>query len=296
MLRETLTLPINISHGGNTTMPSLSRELAGWVTRLRYEDLPPEVVDRAKGVTLHCISSILLGSQTSAGKQAVKLVTDEESGVRNGATILVDGRKVTRAGAAFANSEMAYSGGKWDTFKMLTHPGTSILPCALVGAEGAQASGKDFLVAIAAAYEVAERLGADFIPTVMSRGFHPGPVFGIFGAGVAAGKLAGLTEDQMNSVIALCASLAGTSVEGPRTGGKVLREGAAVRNAMLAKATPVSITRTPAATKACSPTASKARRKAISAQSRATSERAGPFCRRCTASTRSPATTSPTSM
>jgi 2-methylcitrate dehydratase PrpD len=105
-----------------------------------------------------------------------------------------------------------------------------------VGAESAQSSGKDFLVAVAAAYEVAERLGADFIPTVMSRGFHPGPVFGIFGAGVAAGKLAGLNEEQMNSVIALCASLAGTSVEGPRSGGKALREGAAVRNAMLAVA------------------------------------------------------------
>ena len=215
-------------------MASLSRALAHWIVNLRYEDLPPEVIDRAKGVTLHCISSILLGSQTGGGKQAVELIADEEEGVRNGATILVDGRKVTRGGAAFANSEMAFAGGKWDTFKMLTHPGTSIIPCALVGAEGAQASGKALIVAVAAAYEVAERLGADFIPTLMSRGFHPGPVFGIFGAGVAAGKLSGLDEDQMNSAIALCASLAGCNVEAPRTGGKVLREGAAVRNAMLA--------------------------------------------------------------
>ncbi|MDB5863560.1 MAG: MmgE/PrpD family protein [Betaproteobacteria bacterium] len=217
-------------------MPSLSRELAKWIVGLRYEDLPPEVVDRAKGVTLHCLSSALLGSQTNGGKQAVRFITDEEAGVAKGATILVDGRKVTRGGAAFANSEMAFAGGKWDTYKMLTHPGTSIIPCALVGAETAQASGRDFIVAVAAAYEVAERLGADFIPTVMSRGFHPGPVFGIFGAGVAAAKLAGLDEDHMNSAIALCASLAGTGIEGPRSGGKALREGAAVRNAMLAVA------------------------------------------------------------
>ena len=64
-------------------MPSLSRELAKWIVGLRYEDLPPEVVDRAKGVTLHCISSVLLGSQTKAGKQAVKFITDEEAGVSN---------------------------------------------------------------------------------------------------------------------------------------------------------------------------------------------------------------------
>ena len=217
-------------------MASLSRELARWIATLTYDDLPAEVVDRARGVTLHCIGSILLGSQTGAAKQAVKLITDEELGVRNGATIMVDGRKVTRGGAAYVNSDMAFSGGKWDTFRMLTHPGTSIVPTALVAAESVGANGRDFLTAIAAAYEVCERLAADFIPTVMSRGFHAGPVFGIFGAAVAAAKLMKLTEDEVNSAIALCASLAGGNLEAPRSGGQALREGAAVRNAMLAVA------------------------------------------------------------
>jgi len=70
----------------------------------------------------------------------------------------------------------------------------------------------------------------------MSRGFHPGPVFSIFGAAVAAAKILRLTEDQVNSTIALCASLAGSNIEGIRSGGRALREGAAVRNAMLAVA------------------------------------------------------------
>ena len=215
-------------------MASLSRQFAQWVAGLRYEDLPPEVVDRAKGVTLHCLASVLLGSKTGAGKQAVKLITNEEAGVRKGATIMVDGATATKGGAAYANSEMALGGGKWDTFRMLTHPGTAIIPGALVAAEVAGASGKDFLTGVAAGYEVMERLAADFIPTVMSRGFHPGPVFGIFGPAVAAAKIMGLDEDQVNSTIALCASLAGGNVEGIRSGGKALREGAAVRNAMLA--------------------------------------------------------------
>jgi 2-methylcitrate dehydratase PrpD len=217
-------------------MPSLSRKLSQWIAALVYDDLPPEVVDRAKGVTLHCIGSVLLGSQTSAAKQAVKLIADEEAGVRKGATIMVDGTRVTRGGAAYANSEMAFSGGKWDTFRMLTHPGTSIVPTALVAAESAGATGREFVTAVAAGYEVAERLAADFIPTVMSRGFHAGPVFGIFGAAVAAAKLLKLGEDEINSAIALCASLAGGNLEPPRCGGKALREGAAVRNAMLAVA------------------------------------------------------------
>jgi hypothetical protein len=217
-------------------MASLSRQFAKWVVGLRYEDLPPEVIDRAKGVTLHGVASALIGSQTPSGRLAVKLITSEEAGVRNGATIMVDGTKVTKGGAAFANSEMAMAGGKLDSFRMLTHPGTSIIPSGLVAAESAGASGKAYLTGIAAGYEVMERMAADFIPTVMSRGFHAGPVFGIFGAAVAAAKIMGLTEDQVNSTIALCASLAGGNLEGMRSGGKALREGAAVRNAMLAVA------------------------------------------------------------
>jgi 2-methylcitrate dehydratase PrpD len=44
------------------------------------------------------------------------------------------------------------------------------------------------------------------------------------------------TEEQMNSTIALCVHLAAGNLEGPRSGGRALREGAAVRNAMLAVA------------------------------------------------------------
>ncbi len=98
------------------------------------------------------------------------------------------------------------------------------------------ASGREFITGVAAGYEVMERLAADFIPTVMARGFHAGPVFGIFGAAVAAAKLMRFTEEQVNTTIALCASLAAGNLEGARSGGRALREGAAVRNAMLAVA------------------------------------------------------------
>jgi len=217
-------------------MASLSRQLAQWVVGLRHQDLPAAVVDRAKGVTLHGLASVLLGSEAPGGRQAVKLITEEEAGVRDGATIMVSGARVTKGGAAFANAEMAMAGGKWDTFRMLTHPGTSIIPGAFVAAETAGASGRDFITGIAAGYEVMERLAADFIPTVMARGFHAGVVFGIFGPAVAAAKMMRFTEDQVNSTIALCASLAAGNLEGPRSGGRALREGGAVRNAMLAVA------------------------------------------------------------
>src|SRR5512138_668898 len=217
-------------------MASLSRQLAQWVAALRYENLPAEVVDRAKGVTLQGLASVLLGSLTRGGRQAVALMTSEEAGVKNGATIMVAGARVTKGGAAFANAEMAMAGGKWDTFRMLTHPGTSILPGAFVGAETTGASGRDFITGLAAGYEVLERLAADFIPTVMSRGFHAGVVFGIFGPAIAAAKMMRFNADQVNATIALCASLAAGNLEGARSGGRALREGGSVRNAMLAVA------------------------------------------------------------
>jgi 2-methylcitrate dehydratase PrpD len=216
---------------GASGSPSISRQFARWVAGLRYEDLPPAVVDRAKGVTLHALASALQGYQLPGGQQAVRVVTEEQESVPDGATILVHGIKVTKGDAPFANAEMILAGGKWDTFRMLTHPSTTIIPAALAAAETGQASGKEFLTGLAAGYEVMERLAGDFIPTVMARGFHAGPVFGIFGAAVAAAKIMRLSEDQVNNAIALCVNLAAGNLESLG-----LREGPAVRNAMLAVA------------------------------------------------------------
>jgi MmgE/PrpD N-terminal domain len=215
---------------------SLSREFAAFAAELRYEDLPLEVVDRAKGVTLQALSSALIARDMAASRLALALMREEEAGGSGAASVLCHGEKLTKAGAAFVNAEMIFAGGKWDTFRMLTHPGIAILPTALAAAEITGASGREFLTAVVAAYEVMERMAADFIPTVMARGFHAGPVFGIFGAAVAAAKLQRLDADQIHSAIAQCVNLAAGNLEGARSGGRSLREGGAVRNALLAVA------------------------------------------------------------
>src|SRR6266567_8722327 len=215
---------------------SMSRQFATFVANLKYEDLPPDVADRAKGVTLEALTSALVAHDMPATKQALALMQEEEAGGGGVATVLCNGTKLTKAGAAFVNTETIFAGGKWDTFRMLTHPGTAILPAALVAAEMSGASGKEFLTAVAAGYEVMERMAAEFIPMVMSRGFHAGPVFGIFGAAIAAAKLGGLDENQINGAIAQCVNLAAGNLEGARSGGRSLREGGAVRNALLAVA------------------------------------------------------------
>ncbi len=215
---------------------SLSRQFAAWVAGLGYDDLPPAVVDRAKGVTLQALASALVAHDMPASRQALALMQEEETGGGGAARVLCSGERLTKAGAAFVNAEMILAGGKWDTFRMLTHPGTAIVPAALAAAELAGASGKVFLTGIAAGYEVMERMAAEFIPTVMSRGFHAGPVFGIFGAAIAAAKIQGLDAERINGTIAQCVNLAAGNLEGARSGGRSLREGGAVRNALLAVA------------------------------------------------------------
>ncbi|MBV8888928.1 MAG: MmgE/PrpD family protein [Alphaproteobacteria bacterium] len=215
---------------------SLSRRFATFVTDLKYQDLPPAVVDRAKGVILQALSSALVAHDMPASRQALALMREEEAGGGGAATVLCSGDKLTKGGAAFVNAEMIFAGGKWDTFRMLTHPGIAILPAALVAAEVTGCSGQDLLTGIAAGYEVMERMAAEFIPTVMSRGFHAGPVFGIFGAAVAAAKIHGFVRDRLNAAIAQCVNLAAGNLEGARSGGRSLREGGAVRNALLAVA------------------------------------------------------------
>src|SRR3954452_16780083 len=215
---------------------SLSREFAAFVAGLTYDDLPPEVVDRAKGVTLQALSSALVAHDMPASRQALALMQEEEAGGGGAATVLCHGTRLTKAGAAFVNAETLFAGGKWDTFRMLTHPGTAILPAAFAAAETAGASGKAFLTGIAAGYEVMERMASEFIPSVMARGFHAGPVFGIFGAAVAAAKIQGFDAGKVHDAIAQCVNLAAGNLEGIRSGGRSLREGGAVRNALLAVA------------------------------------------------------------
>src|SRR5262245_51381770 len=93
---------------GEVRMPadSINRRLSRWVAALAYTDIPPDVLDRARGVTLQALSSSLLGHAFPETKQAIRLVEHEEQGAAGTTTALVEGRRFSRGGAAFINAEM----------------------------------------------------------------------------------------------------------------------------------------------------------------------------------------------
>ena len=198
---------------------SLSRILARWVVNLDARDLPPVVIDKMQTSLLHATVVSIVGANTHHGKAAVDLALSEESSPR-GATILSNGGRATRCGAAFANSKLMHATNQADSYRMLTHPGPCVIPSALATAELGGATGADLITAMAAAYEVESRIAGDFIASTQARGFRSSPIYGTLGAAVATGKILGLTEDQMVTAIALaCTFTAGTN-EGPRSGGR----------------------------------------------------------------------------
>ncbi len=214
---------------------SISRQFARWAANLKYEELPPEVVDKIKALTLHALTSAVLGGQIAHARETVRLTLAEE-GKPDGATILVDGGKASRIGAAFANSELMHSSNLFDSYRMLTHPGPVLVPAALVNAELEKRSGKEIIAALAAGYEFMFRLCDDFIPSTAARGFRPSPIYSTLGAALVSGKLMGLNEDGLVATIALAANFASGLNEGPRVGGNEMsiHEPQAARNGVFA--------------------------------------------------------------
>jgi 2-methylcitrate dehydratase PrpD len=119
---------------------------------------------------------------------------------------------------------------------MLTHPGPVVIPAALATAELEGKTGKEFITAVVAGYEVHNRIAKNFIPSTQARGFQSASVYGIFGATVTTGKLLGLDEEKMINAIALAIAAASGNLEGMRTGGGEFRihEPNATRNGILA--------------------------------------------------------------
>ena len=214
---------------------ALSRTYARFVSSLEYRQLPDQVVDKLKASILHAMVVSIIGAQTHHGEAAIAMTKDEEA-KPDGATILVDGSRATRGGAAFANSKLMHATNQTDSYRMLIHPGPCIIPAGLATAELSGASGQDFITALAAGYEVEARIAGDFIPTTQARGFRCSPVYGTLGAAITTGKLLGLNEDQLVTALALACTFAAGTTEGPRVSGREMlyHEPQATRSGIMA--------------------------------------------------------------
>jgi len=220
----------------------LAAQLGQFVADLRFETLPAAVVDKAKALVNHAVTVAMACHGAQRPKFARQAVMQQESlgkreiGKGQGATLWVTGDRATRPGAAFANGVAVAVNNQCDSYHMLTHPGVLIIPAGIATAEGEGRSGKDFLTAVVAGYEVQCRCARDFLPSTNARGFRSSPTYGILGCAATVAKLLGLDAAQTTNAIALAASFAGSLIEGQRVGAMDadFAEAQAARNALWA--------------------------------------------------------------
>ena len=177
----------------------VTETLAEFTVGFQYEDIPPEVIKKAKRCILDSLGCAIGGYDTWIGKTIISSVKEFTGPPHS--TIMGDGSKVAPHQAAFANTALANMLDFDDTSEGIGHPGNTAIPASLAVGEFVKASGRDFLLAVVLAYEVSTRIGYGIKPTPAKGKFiFIAPCWEVFNAAVAASKL--LALDKKQTVIA----------------------------------------------------------------------------------------------
>jgi 2-methylcitrate dehydratase len=180
---------------------SISRQIAEFAVNLKYEELPEKVVNEVKRYLYDSIGCAYGGYHT----KDVNILRDiyKEIGGREEATLIGFGEKIPAVNAALINSLMIRALDFNDIYwkEDPSHP-SDLIPAALSTGELTDASMKDAIAAIVLAYEFEQRLCEFGLPGVRERKWHHATLTQ-FVSPIAAGKMLGLTVDQMVSAISI---------------------------------------------------------------------------------------------
>src|SRR6058998_10578 len=193
-------------------MPSAARRLARFVIGLRLDDVPSSVVTKAALLALDTLGCALASTRYDFGRAAVQ--TAERLGGPQESTLV--GRKVreTAANAVLANATLAHGLDFDDTREdAIVHTGSVAVTTSLAVGEARGASGRAALEAMVAGVETMCRVGLAVPGKFHARHYHPTALAGAFGAAAVAGKLHGLTEDELVHAFGICGSQAGGIIE-----------------------------------------------------------------------------------
>jgi 2-methylcitrate dehydratase PrpD len=214
-------------------------ELARYGATCRYEDIPPDVVDRAKQCITDTVAAVVFGYDMPWSRMIVAFA--EKNGAGGNSRILGGGAgRVHAPAAALANGALAHA------FEMdnLTwpntgvHPGATLLASGLAVAQERGSAGRDLITAVVAGAEVMIRIGRATQHSNEGRGFHAPGTTGPFGAAVTCGKLMGFDAERMQNALGIAGSLACGLLEFARAGNgamvKRLHLGRAAESGVLA--------------------------------------------------------------
>jgi 2-methylcitrate dehydratase PrpD len=169
--------------------------LAAYVASAAKMPLPDAVLEKTKHHVLDTLASMVSGSTLLPGQKAVEYVRGRGNSTE--ACVVASDLLTTVENAAFANAMLAHSDETDDSHApSQTHPGCGIVSAALAMGEREATSGAAFLAAIALGYDVCARLTQSLGGLAFREAGYATHAFGpLFGAGAAAGALAGLDAE-----------------------------------------------------------------------------------------------------
>lgn len=180
---------------------SISRIIAEFAVNLKYDDLPKEVIEEVKRYIYDSVGCAYGGYHT----KDVNILRDiyKDMGGSEESTVIGFGDKIPAVNATLVNSLMIRALDFNDIYwkEDPSHP-SDLIPAALTMAEKLGKSMKDVIVAIVLAYEFEQRLCLFATPGVRERKWHHATLTQ-FVSPIVAGKIMGLTVDQMVNAIGI---------------------------------------------------------------------------------------------
>jgi 2-methylcitrate dehydratase PrpD len=200
-------------------MANETAQVAQYAASLRYDDIPPDVVDRAKQCIADTIAAIIFGYDLPWSRIVVAFA--EKNGPGGKSRILgPGGASVQPPAAALANGTLAHAfemdNLTWPSTGV--HPGATLLASGLAVAQERGIGGRGLIAAFVAGSEVMIRIGRATHHSNEGRGFHAPGTTGPFGAAVACGRLMGFDAERMRNALGIAGSLACGLLEFARSG------------------------------------------------------------------------------
>ena len=178
------------------TRTATTRELVSFLSALRFDDLPDEVVERTKELFLDWVASAL------AGKNARPVHIFEQFAETMGpaegpSEILPSRRRISPLFAALVNGAASHVVEQDDLHNAsVFHPATVVFPAALAAAQHTGASGRDLITASVAGYETGVRVGS-YLGRSHYKVFHTPGTAGTLAAAAAVSHLLGAVDEVM---------------------------------------------------------------------------------------------------
>lgn len=181
--------------------PTAAESLGTFAADLSFDELPGEVVDKARVLLLDHVGTVFGGIPVPEASAIVELV--RARGGTPEATVLGAGFATTVPDAAFCNGSAADVLEHQDGYRFGGFHPSHTLPALVAAAESRDRDLRELLTATVVAYEVANRIGRAVHPSATERGWFP--MAAAFGAAAGCARLLGLPAERIADAIGVTA-------------------------------------------------------------------------------------------